>query len=135
MGSGAASNGAQVYITPEDDLVQMYTSGTTGRPKGAVLTQSSLAANIAQCTPTLRMDREQRTLIVAPLYHIAAAFCSFSSVYHGGSLFIYEDFNPVEVVRAIDEERISWALLVPSMIQACLVLCACAIRHGPTAVS
>lgn len=109
------------YVTPENDLLQMYTSGTTGRPKGAVLTHSSVTANLVQTAPNVTMAQGQRMLIVAPLYHLAAAFLSFVTVYQGGCLYIQEDFNPAEVVRAMDEDRISWSLLVPAMIQACLV--------------
>ena len=109
------------YVNPENDLFQMYTSGTTGRPKGAVLTHNCVTANLEQSAPNITLAQGQRMLIVAPLYHIAAAFCAFCTVYRGGCLYIQEDFNPVEVVRALDEDNVSWALLVPAMIQACLV--------------
>ncbi|MDA1348717.1 MAG: long-chain-fatty-acid--CoA ligase [Chloroflexi bacterium] len=108
-------------ITPDDDVVQMYTSGTTGHPKGAVLTHGSLTANLGQCSPALDFRPGERVLIVAPLYHVAAAFIAFSANHKGSSLYVYEDFDPVEVVRAMDQEKIRWALLVPAMIQACLV--------------
>ena len=109
------------YATPDDDLVQMYTSGTTGRPKGAVLTHSCVTANLVQTAPSINLLQGQRMLVVAPLYHLAAAWTAFYTVYQGGCLYIQEDFNPAEVVRAMDEDNISWALLVPAMIQACLV--------------
>ena len=115
------ANPPEHYATPEDDLLQMYTSGTTGRPKGAVLTHSCVTANLVQTTPNIAMTQGQRMLVFAPLYHLAAAFCAFVTVYQGGCLSIQEDFNPAEVVRAMDEDNISWALLVPAMIQACLV--------------
>lgn len=108
-------------VSAEDDLIQMYTSGTTGQPKGVVLNHSSLTANLAQVMPSVKLDGNRRFLIVAPVYHLAAAFCAFCAVGQASSLYIQEDFNPVEVVRTLDEERISWALLVPAMIQACLV--------------
>jgi len=63
----------------------------------------------------------ERFLIVAPVYHAAAAAASFTCLYWGASLFIQPEFNPVEVVRALSEERIVMALLVPAMIQACLL--------------
>ena len=108
-------------VSEDDDLYQMYTSGTTGHPKGAVLQQQAVCSNIEQVTMMLRYERGERALIVAPMYHAAAGIVAFSAIAQGASLHIQEDFDPVEVVRALDEERIAAALLVPAMIQACLV--------------
>lgn len=109
-------------VSIDDDVYQMYTSGTTGRPKGAVLTHRALAFQLLQALTTMRSDPGDRVLIVAPLYHAAAAVTAFNAASWGGSMYIQEDFNPVETVRALDEERIANATLVPAMIQACLVL-------------
>jgi acyl-CoA synthetase (AMP-forming)/AMP-acid ligase II len=63
----------------------------------------------------------ERALIVAPLYHAAAAITTFLTIHGGGTLLIQEEFVPAEVVRALSEEHIGVALLVPAMIQFCLV--------------
>lgn len=104
------------------DLYQMYTSGTTGRPKGAILTHRAVTANAQQLRIAIETGTEERVLIVAPLYHAAAALTLFGTVLSGSSLLIQEDFNPVEVVRALSEERITRTTLVPAMIQACLLM-------------
>jgi len=106
---------------PDDDLYQLYTSGTTGRPKGAVLTHRAVLANLLQLSLAVRSVANERTLIVAPLYHGAAVITTFLTVQAGGSLYIQEDFVPAEVVRALADERIAFALLVPAMIQFCLI--------------
>jgi len=108
-------------VTDAMDLYQMYTSGTTGRPKGAVLPQASVCANISQAATAFASAGGERVLIVAPLYHAAAGLFSFAAVQAGGTLHIQEDFNPPEVIRALCEERISVALLVPVMIQFCML--------------
>jgi acyl-CoA synthetase (AMP-forming)/AMP-acid ligase II len=105
----------------DDDVYQMYTSGTTGRPKGAVLTQRAVVAQLHQASLAFRSAPGERALIVAPLYHAAASVTSFVTVQAGGTLYIQDEFGPAEVVRALSEERISVALLVPAMIQFCLV--------------
>jgi acyl-CoA synthetase (AMP-forming)/AMP-acid ligase II len=110
-----------VYVTDDHDVYQMYTSGTTGHPKGAVLTHGAVSAQMSQISIVVRGEPGERTLIVAPLYHAAAAITAFMSVYWGGCLYIQEDFNPVEVVRALSEENVTQTTLVPAMIQACLV--------------
>ena len=108
-------------VTEENDVYQMYTSGTTGHPKGAVLTHRAVTANVVQIGHTLQLEPAERSLVVAPLYHAGAVPTTFTCVSRGGCLYIQGDFDPSEVVRALSEERISYAVLVPSMIQACLV--------------
>jgi fatty-acyl-CoA synthase len=108
-------------VEPSEPLYQMYTSGTTGRPKGAVLSQQAVCTNLFQFSMQLRTGPGERTLIVAPLYHAAAAIVSFGTVLSGGALFIQEDFDPNAVVEALSEERIAFAMLVPAMIQFCLL--------------
>ncbi len=108
-------------VGPEADVYQMYTSGTTGRPKGAVLTHGAVMAQLHQGMLGFGTQTGDRALIVAPLYHAAAAVTTFVTVQAGGTLYIQEDFVPADVVRALAEERIAVALLVPAMIQFCLV--------------
>lgn len=100
---------------------QMYTSGTTGRPKGAVISHEALSGQLHQSALAFGVQPQERSLIVAPLYHAAAALTTFATVQSGGSLYIQEDFDPKEVIRALSEERIVTAMLVPAMIQFCLV--------------
>jgi fatty-acyl-CoA synthase len=109
-------------VTDAMDLYQMYTSGTTGRPKGAVLPQGSVCANVTQASMAFATVPGDRALVVAPLYHAAAGLFSFVAVQAGATLYLQEDFNPQEVVRALSEERISVALLIPAMIQFCMLV-------------
>ncbi len=108
-------------VRAEDDVYQMYTSGTTGRPKGAVIQHRALGAQLHQAQSAFGLRAGDRSLIVAPLYHAAAAVASFATVQAAGTLYIQEDFAPADVVRALDEEQIRLSLLVPAMIQFCLV--------------
>jgi acyl-CoA synthetase (AMP-forming)/AMP-acid ligase II len=108
-------------ITEDHDVYQMYTSGTTGHPKGAVITHGALSAQLTQVTMLIKAAPGERGLIVVPMYHAAGAITTFVTVYWGGGLYIQADFNPPEVVRALDEERVAFTTLVPAMIQALLV--------------
>jgi acyl-CoA synthetase (AMP-forming)/AMP-acid ligase II len=119
--SSGANGAPSRAIAMEDDAYQMYTSGTTGRPKGAVVQHRAVAAQLHQAVMAFGGGPGQRSLIVAPLYHAAAAVTMFCTVQMGGTLYIQEDFVPADVVRALSEERIRMSLLVPAMIQFCLM--------------
>ena len=109
-------------ITDADDLCQMYTSGTTGEPKGAVHTHRAATAHLVQRGHLLKSEPGERWPLIAPLFHAAAASqVACQSVYWGSCLYIQAEFNPVEAVRALSEEHIAVAHMVPAMIRACLV--------------
>jgi acyl-CoA synthetase (AMP-forming)/AMP-acid ligase II len=134
---GGDSGGWQSYVswvaaehsTPTSDrliaddqvLYQMYTSGTTGRPKGALLTHRAVNASLTQFNLAMDTPLGLRWLLVVPLYHATGALTSFAVASRAGCLYIQHEFNPVEVVRALSEEHIYATTLVPAMIQACLV--------------
>ena len=117
---GAAETPPARRIESSCDLYQMYTSGTTGRPKGAVLTHAAVSAQLEQLSGILPVAPGDRYLIVPPIYHAAAALTSFWTIRQGGTLVIMEDFDPAGVVKALSEGGIAAAMLVPAMIQACL---------------
>lgn len=109
---------------PDATLYQMYTSGTTGSPKGVVLSHRAVLANCAQVTAGVAtgVDVGDRWLIVAPLFHAAAVITAFSCVNGGGCLVIHRGFDPARVVEALHHDRIALTTLVPAMIQACLAV-------------
>ncbi|MBI4853755.1 MAG: long-chain-fatty-acid--CoA ligase [Acidobacteria bacterium] len=109
-----------LVITDDQDVYQMYTSGTTGHPKGAILSHHAVTSNLSQMSSFMEAQRGERFLIVAPLYHAAAVLGSFICAFQCGTIYLQEDFIPSEVVRALSEEKVSRAGLVPAMIQACL---------------
>lgn len=109
-------------IGPEDDVYQMYTSGTTGHPKGAVIRHTNVCSHVIQFDASIKREPGARTLVVAPLYHAAGGITFMVAMATGGTCYIMEDFHPVETVRVLSEENIVHATLVPAMIQACLVM-------------
>jgi acyl-CoA synthetase (AMP-forming)/AMP-acid ligase II len=119
--AGRPTTSPEDNITTGHDLFQLYTSGTTGYPKGAVLTQGAVTTHLLQIGLEHQIRPGERVLIVAPLFHVAAAnAAAFPTLHAGGCLYIQTDFKPAEVVRALSEERIGMGVFVPAMIQACL---------------
>lgn len=121
---GAPLPGGHPRVSPDATLYQMYTSGTTGSPKGVLLSHRAVLANCAQVTAGVGtgVDVGDRWLIVAPLFHAAAVITAFNCVIGGGCLVIHRGFDPVRVVEALHRDRIALTTLVPAMIQACLAV-------------
>jgi len=100
--AGQSTTPPDRLITADHDLYQMYTSGTTGQPKGAVLTHRAVTAHLTQITLAHGIQPGERVLLVAPIFHVAGtSAAAFPSTYVGGCLYIQTDLKPVEVVRAL----------------------------------
>ena len=112
----------QPALAPDEDrdLLQLYTSATTGRPKGAVLPQRAVCANIAQIGAAVAAPPDERSLVVVPLFHAGAVPSTLAPLASGGSVYLQAEFRPFEVISAIAAQRIGYAVLVPAMLQACL---------------
>lgn len=107
--------------SPDDDLYQLYTSGTTGQPKGAVLTQRAVVANLRQLGQCAHRGAPgARSLVVGPMLHAGVVWSTLAPLSWGASLVIVEDFEPAEVVRLLSEARIDYASLVPTVLHAIL---------------
>jgi acyl-CoA synthetase (AMP-forming)/AMP-acid ligase II len=106
----------------DDIFYQMYTSGTTGLPKGVIVSHANYAANIAQTTNMITRlpDAGDTALVVTPLYHAAAVWIAAFCTARGMSIILKTDFDPLDVVDTLDRERVAFTFLVPAMIQACL---------------
>jgi acyl-CoA synthetase (AMP-forming)/AMP-acid ligase II len=101
----------------DDDLYQLYTSGTTGKPKGAVLSQAAVVSNLIQIAlSSHRGAPGERALVVGPMLHAGVVWTTLAPLAWGAALYIMEDFVAADVVRSLDEERIGYAVLVPTML-------------------
>ena len=102
---------------PDDLALLMYTSGTTGVPKGVMLTQANLAANAAAISAEHGLTAADRVLAVLPLYHINAfAVTMLAPLAHGGSLAMPPRFSAARFWSQAAERRCTWLNVVPTMI-------------------
>lgn len=101
-----------------DPLFIMYTSGTTGDPKGAVLTHQNILFGAVHSLLGYGIDRSYKSLVVAPLFHIGALAASVTPiVYAGGSIMISSFYNASEILKTICREKINYMFAVPVMYQ------------------
>jgi fatty-acyl-CoA synthase len=108
-------------VTLADPLFIMYTSGTTGDPKGAVLTHGNVLFGSINTVVGCGINRSYRSLVVAPLFHIGAlGAAALPILYAGGSLVLKGFYNASEVIGLIARERINYMFAVPVMFQLLL---------------
>ena len=102
---------------PEAMALLMYTSGTTGQPKGVMLTQANLAANAAAISAEHALQAQDRVLAVLPLYHINAfAVTMLAPLAHGGSLAMPPRFSAARFWEQASQSACTWINVVPTMI-------------------
>ena len=103
----------------DDTALQLYSSGTTGLPKGVELSHRNLKASMVDATPiAIAYQGPPDVMLNAlPTYHIAGIGVALLTASKGGISVLYPDFDPAKVVAAIAEHRITHSFLVPAMIQ------------------
>jgi len=105
-------------VPPDHPVILMYTSGTTGSPKGAVLPHRKALYNSLNAGLDFGIRSDDRVLVVAPLFHsLGLQILALPVLYAGGSLVLQSGFDPDEVWNAVDRERITYFGGVPAMHQ------------------
>ena len=106
-------------ISLDDIHLMMYTSGTTGRPKGAMLSHGNTQWNAINGINFMPFHNTDITLTVAPLFHIGGmSAITTPLLYKGGTIILDDNFDPKNVMQKIQEEKITGIFFVPAMWQA-----------------
>ena len=116
---GAATGTAEsATAAPDDVIVQLYTSGTTGVPKGARLTHRGFADAMPDSAGFWNLDGGSRVLSVLPMFHIAGIGTAAATLWAGGTLVIAEDASPAATLRDIETHGLTHIILASVMLQA-----------------
>jgi long-chain acyl-CoA synthetase len=106
----------------EDVAVILYTSGTTGRPKGAMLTQLNIAHSVMHYALCRGLGRGDRALLAVPASHVMGLIAMLLTMIHvGGSAVLMRAFKARRFLELMAAERITITHLVPAMYQLCLL--------------
>ena len=114
--SGEAPAPADVMDDSNLMAVQLFTSGTTGTPKAAILRHENLMSYILGTVEFASADEDEANLVSVPPYHIAAVAAILSSVYSGRRMVTLEAFDPKGWLDICQSERITTGFIVPTML-------------------
>jgi fatty-acyl-CoA synthase len=107
-------------VRPEDPVSIVYTSGTTGPPKGAVLTHGGVLSNVENYLADWDLRRDDATLVVNPIFHVVLYILTVPLLYKGGKVVLMEDFDPAAAVRLAEAEEITVWFAIPTAWQMML---------------
>lgn len=119
--SDAELKAREESLDVNDTINMQYTSGTTGFPKGVMLTHYNIVNNARMVGDVMGMTEEDRLLIHVPLFHcFGCVMSTLNSVFHGSTMVVLEAFDPLKALQAIEKEQCTAINGVPTMFIAML---------------
>ncbi|MAT49927.1 MAG: AMP-dependent synthetase [Porticoccaceae bacterium] len=115
-----APEGPPCRAREEDICCLIYTSGTTGKPKGCIWGHRELRQLVQVDAWLVDLQQPDRILIVMPMFHVGGLVLSLSQHVRGGTAYLYQQFDPAQVIAAIEREKLTVLLLAPTMMQMLL---------------
>ena len=111
-----------VPSAPDDTCYQLYTSGTTGLPKGVELTNNNFFGMMPVASEMWSFDTDSVNLVAMPLFHIAGSGWGVVGLFNGGTNILMKDVDPVAILDIIPQHRVTNVLFVPAVIQFLLMM-------------
>jgi long-chain acyl-CoA synthetase len=109
-------------VDEEDTAVILYTSGTTGRPKGAMLSQLGIVHSSLHYEHHMRLGPDERSVLAVPASHVTGLVAMITTLWRtGGTLVLVPQFKAAEFIALAARERITHTMLVPAMYALCLM--------------
>lgn len=114
--AGAADDVKGVERAPSDSAALLYSSGTTGFPKGVELTQSNIHSNIAKAARYSDYRAGDRVLVFLPLFHVYAQnYLMNAAIFAGATVVLFRRFVPEQVLKALGDEKVTHFFAVPTI--------------------
>ena len=105
-------------IDPEDALLILYTSGTTGLPKGAVISHRAEISRNLVTRAEFGIAMRDTFVAWSPMYHMGAAECALGALMCGGKVIVVDGFDQEKICELVATEELGWLLLMPGMVGA-----------------
>jgi long-chain acyl-CoA synthetase len=103
-------------LADDDTAVILYTSGTTGRPKGAMLTHKNLYSNAQDSANYLKINEDDRVIATLPMFHVFCLTVALNApLMNGGTVLIVPKFSPAKIFKLVREEKATIFAGVPTM--------------------
>ncbi len=119
---GHESVDPQAPLAPSDVACQLYSSGTTGRPKGVELTQANLSCDRDLYALVMGLGPDSVSIVPMPLYHIGGTGWALAGFWQGATNVIVREIVPQQLVDTMVAERVTHGFIVPAVIQFMLAV-------------
>jgi len=120
--AGQSADDPAVPVAVDDTCYQLYTSGTTGLPKGVELTNANFFGMMDFASGEWFFDSDSVNLVAMPLFHVAGSGWGVVGLYNGGTNVLIRDIDPAAILTLIEQHGITNALLVPAVLQFLLMM-------------
>jgi fatty-acyl-CoA synthase len=118
VAAGSDATAGDRAVSLEDPVMICYTSGTTGRPKGALLAHRQMLFNSLSTQMAIGLHQTDSTLVFMPLFHTGGLNCLATPLFHhGGKVVVVPSFDPEKALQISAEERITLQMGVPTVFQ------------------
>jgi len=109
-----------VDIDEDDTTMLMYTAGTTGFPKGVMLSHNSFSSYVLENVTPADPTSDESNILTVPLYHVAGIQAMMAAIYGGRTLVMERQFEPEEWMTLVEKEKANRAMMVPTMLKQLL---------------